>query len=69
MDSTDIGKASIEFIHSCMDAHFSDLMEAHAIENMEWLEIGEDEARAFAYLENTNLVVLFPPLNISNFNK
>ena len=69
MDKVDIGKASIEFIHSCMDAHFSDLMEVYTIESMSWLEPTEDEARAFAPLENTNLVVLFPPLNISNFNK
>ena len=65
----DIGQKSVEFIQMCMETEYSDLMELYAIDEMEWIELSADEVRAFATLFHTNIIVLFPPLDISEFNK
>jgi len=63
----DVGQKSVEFINSCMDGEYYDLMTQYAVDEMEWMEISEDEARAFATLLHSNIIVLFPPLDISEF--
>ena len=50
-----------------MDGEYYDLMTQYAVDEMEWMEISEDEARAFATLLHSNIIVLFPPLDISEF--
>lgn len=63
----DIGEKSVEFINSCMDGEYYDLMSQYVVDEMEWMEISEDEVRAFATLFHTNIIALFPPFDISEF--
>jgi hypothetical protein len=63
----DIGQKSIEFINTCMDGDYADLLTLYAVDEMEWMELSGNEARAFATLLHTNIIVLFPPLDISEF--
>jgi|TARA_R110000824_G_scaffold155206_2_gene327429 hypothetical protein len=65
----DIGQKSVEFINTCMDTDYADLLTLYVVDEMEWIELSRDEIRAFATLFHTNIIVLFPPLDISEFNK
>ena len=51
----------------CMETEYADLMELYAIDEMEWIELSADEVRAFATLLHSNIIALFPPLDISEF--
>jgi len=53
----------------CMETEYSDLMELYTIDEMEWMELSANEVRAFSTLLHSNIIVLFPPLDISEFNK
>ena len=63
----DIGQKSVEFIQMCIETEYADLMELYAIDEMEWIELSADEVRAFATLLHSNIIALFPPLDISEF--
>lgn len=60
---------SVEFLEHHMDESFGALLKVYLIKDLYWLEVGNKEARAIAELslpterglEDTNLIIVFPP--------
>lgn len=60
---------SVEFLEHHIDESFGALMKVYLIKDLYWLEVGNKEARAIAELslpterglEDTNLIIVFPP--------
>lgn len=63
-----IEEESIEFLEWHIDHSFSKLCERYVIEDIKWIEQGQDK-HAYADLFHTNMVLLFPPFFESGRNK
>jgi len=70
-----IEEASVEYVQSCMDEFFPDILKDNILTNVEWFE-SKDPEYVYPVLvvepnskkNKNNLVYLCPPFNKSDFN-